>query len=61
MEDQTRIAIGLRPKNIHQVSINLYDQYRPLSGADIKISNVKITEDIEDEDHDVANGRSDSF
>jgi hypothetical protein len=57
-EDQSRIAIGLRPKNIHQVSISLYDHFRPLSGADIKISNVRITEDMDDEDHDVANGKN---
>jgi glutamate formiminotransferase len=45
------IAIGLKPRNIHQISLNLVDQSsKPISGADIKISNVQITEDMEDEE-----------
>jgi len=36
-ENNLKITIGLKPKNIGQVNINLYDDLLPLSGAIIKI------------------------
>lgn len=56
--DEINLYIALRPKNIHQVSINLKDSLSVVSRAGIKISNTKMMEEMDDENRDVAIGIS---
>ncbi len=50
------LMIGLKPKHIFQINIQLEADGIPLTGAEIKISNTKMSEELEDIESHIANG-----
>ena len=56
MDNDARLEINLKPKNVFQISINLQDQSGfPVPQGQIKISNVPMTEEMDDEQYNIAN------
>jgi hypothetical protein len=55
------LMIGLKPKVIYQINIQLEAEGIPLTGAEIKISNTKMSEELEDVESHIASGKIDNF
>lgn len=52
-----KIRVGLKPKHISQVNINLYDGQAPLGAAIIKVSNVEIQFDSDENEQAIMSGK----